>query len=47
MGICDADAQVRVPIDYADAKQRVKTSPVAGKLIEQNAGEFASIGKKS
>ncbi len=29
------DAQVRVPIDYADAKQRVKTSPVADKLIEQ------------
>ncbi len=27
------DAQVRVPIDYADAKQRVKTSPVADKLI--------------
>ncbi len=29
------DAQVRVPIDYADAKQRVKTSPVADKLVER------------
>ncbi len=29
------DAQVRVPIDYAEAKQRVKTSPVADKLVER------------
>ncbi len=41
------DAMVRVPIDCADAKQRVKTSPVADKLVEQMPEKFASTDKKS